>query len=295
MELRTLEYFLTVVREGNISGAAKALHLTQPTLSRQLSSLEAELGCMLYTRSNKGVVLTEEGITLARYAETITELAQKAGEEIKQPERSVSGPVHIAAGETRIMRTFARAMNAVRSRYPDVTFELYSGTSAELLDNLAKGFYDILLECEIRPHKYFNAFELPDRDVWGLVVRSDSRLARLPAIGAHDLVGEPIIMSRQAHKVGALDEWLGPARDKLQIASVYNLPLNSKFLVQEGVGSMLTYEGLIDGNDENGLVFVPLAPRLTSSQGILWRKGPLTRQAQAFLDALREQCASSEG
>lgn len=295
MELRTLEYFLAVVREGNISGAAKALHLTQPTLSRQLSSLETELGCTLFSRSNKGTVLTEQGITLARYAESIVDLAEKAGEEIKMPERSVAGPVHIAAGETRIMRTFARAMNAVRSRYPDVTFELYSGTSAELLDNLAKGFYDVLLECEVRPHKYFDMLELPDRDVWGLVVRRDSRLAGLPAVGAHDLVGEPIIMSRQAYKVGALDGWLGSVRDKLRIVSVYNLPLNSKFLVQEGVGSMFTYEGLVDGNDENGLVFVPLAPRLTSSQGVLWRKGPLTRQAQAFLNALREECGASAG
>ncbi|MBR2836260.1 MAG: LysR family transcriptional regulator [Coriobacteriales bacterium] len=290
MELRTLEYFLAVVREGNISGAAQALHMTQPTLSRQLSALESELGCMLYQRSNKGIVLTEHGITLARYAESIVQLAEKANEEIRLPEHSVAGPVHIAAGETRIMRSLARAMQSVRDRYPKVTFELYSGTSAELMDNLAKGFYDMLLECEVRSHKYFEVLELPERDVWGMLVRKDSHLAKLPVIHAQDLIGEQVIMSRQAYRVGALDEWLGDVREQLKIVSFYNLPLNSKFLVQEGVGSSFTYEGLFDGNAENNLVFIPLAPRLTSNQGILWRKGPLSRQAQVFLDTVRKEC-----
>ena len=175
MELRTLRYFLAVVQEGNITNAAKRLHVTQPTLSRQLADLEKELGRQLYTRGHDGIVPTEHGIMLASYAESILDLAEKAEADISFPAKTVSGSVHIATGETKAMRYLTRAMISVRQKFPGIDFQLYSGTTADLMDGLVRGQYDFLLECDLQTHVNLNLLELPDPDAWGLVAKRDDR------------------------------------------------------------------------------------------------------------------------
>ena len=293
MELRTLKYFLAVIEEGNISNAAKALHLTQPTLSRQLASLEDELGRQLYSRTHKGIQLTEAGIILQRHAESIVALAEKAEEDMKMPGDSVSGPVHIGAGETKLMGLLGQAMKRVREEHPGVTFEIYCGASADLKDDLVRGFCDILLECELQAHAKFNVMRLPVTDRWGVLTRADSDLAKKKGITREDLLGRPIISSRQGKKA-ILNQWLGEVADKLDIVAVYNLPLNGKYLVQQGLGDMLTYEELFTPSKENGLAFVPLEPELRSIQGIVWRKTLPTKQTQVFIDTLKEICRDYE-
>ena len=288
MELRTLKYFLAVVQEGNISNAAKALHVTQPTLSRQLAALEDEMGRELYTRTHKGIQLTEAGIILQRHAESIVALAEKAEEDMKLPGDSVSGAVHIGAGETYLMGVLAEAMVKVREEHPGVTFEIYSGTSADLKDDLIRGFCDIMLECELQAHAKFNVMRLPWTDRWGLLTRKDSDLAKKKAVSREDLVGRAVISSRQGTRSGILGQWLGDVADTLNVAAVYNLPLNGKFLVQQGVGDMLVYEKLIDPNKENELAWIPLEPELRSIQGLVWRKTLPTKQTQVFLDTIKE-------
>lgn len=294
MEIRTLKYFLAVVAEGNISNAAKTLHVTQPTLSRQLASLEDEFGRQLYTRTHSGIQLTEAGIILQRHAESIVALANKAEEDMKMPGDSVSGPVHIGAGETYLMGLLAQAMIQVRKEHPNVTFEIYSGTSADLKDDLLRGFCDILLECELQAHAKFNVMRLPCTDRWGVLTRTDSDLAKKDGISRKDVVGRPMVTSRQGTKSGVLGQWLGDAADKVEVVATYSLPLNGKFLVQQGVGDMFIYESLIDGNEENGLTWIPLDPELHSIQGIVWRKTLPTKQTQVFIDTLKEVCRSEQ-
>lgn len=294
MELRTLRYFTTVVREGSITAAAKSLHVTQPTLSRQLAALEDKLGHTLYQRNRKGIELTEQGVILRRYAESILALADKAEEEIALPTHSIAGKVHIAAGETQAMELIAEAMKRTSASYPGITFEIYSGTSADLMDNFVRGFYDFFLECEMRSHVDMHTMHLPHKDTWGLIVRRDSPLASLEAVSPNDLIGQPLISSRQGVKVGVLGQWLGDLADEMDVRATYNLPLNSKFLVRAGLGSAFTYRGLFEANEMSDLAFVPLSPTLESTQGIVWRKTLPTRQAQAFLDALKEVCAETE-
>lgn len=250
MEIRVLKYFLAVAREGSFSHAAKALHVTQPTLSRQLSALEDELGRRLFSRGKTGVVLTEQGVMLRRYAESIVGLAEKAEEEISIPAKSVSGSVHIAAGETRAMETLAHAMNLTLAEYPDITFRLYSGTSSDLMDGLVKGQYDLMLECELQPHVDMNVMKLPTRDAWGVVMRADSPLARLDAIGPSDLENIPLITSRQGMKAAGLREWAGASLSRYRAVAEYGLGLNAKFLVRQGMGYAIVYEGLIEGDTD---------------------------------------------
>lgn len=291
MELRTLKYYLAVIEEGNISNAAKALHLTQPTLSRQLAALEDEFGRQLYTRTHKGIQLTDAGIILQRHAESIVALAEKAEEDMKLPGNSVAGPVHIGAGETYIMRLLTDAMIEVRKEHPQVTFEVYSGTTADLKDGLIRGFYDILLECELQAHAKFNVMRLPLTDRWGVITRKDSKLGKKKSIKREDLVGRPLITSRQGTRAGVLADWFGKLVEETEVVATYNLPLNGKFLVQQGLGDMLIYEHLIDGCDDNELVWLPLEPEIHSVQGLVWRKTLPTKQTQVFIDKIKELCA----
>ena len=174
-----------------------------------------------------------------------------------------------------------------------ITFEIYSGTSADLMDNFVRGFYDFLLECELRSHVDMHTLRLPHKDTWGLLVRRDNPLASLETVSPEDLIGQPLISSRQGVKVGVLGQWFGELADEMDVRAVYNLPLNSKFLVQAGLGSAFTYRGLFEANEMSDLAFVPLSPTLESTQGIVWRKTLPTRQAQAFLDVLKEVCAEA--
>ncbi len=288
MELRTLRYFLTVLQEGSITNASKRLHVTQPTLSRQLSELERELGRSLYTRSHSGVTPTEHGAMLAKYAESIVDLAEKAEGDVKLPSMTVSGSVHIGCGETRAMEQLADAMISTRGEYPEVDFKLYSGTTAELTDGLVRGQFDFLLECELQPHANMNVLPLSHKDRWGAIVRDDDPLAKLDAVEVEDIATRSLITSRQGTKTGKLREWLGDAADEVEVVAEYSLAMNAKFLVRKGVGVALAYEGLIADTDSD-LRFVPLDPALVSEHGLVWRKTLPSRQAQVFLDAVRRQ------
>ena len=291
MEIRTLKYFLTVAQEGNISNAAKRLHVTQPTLSRQLSALENELGRQLYTRGHSGIVPTEHGVMLAQYAENIIALAEKAEADISLPSKTVSGSVHIAAGETKAMGVLARAMANIRTVYPGIDFQLYSGTTAELMDGLVRGQYDFLLECDMQPHVNLNVLELPDNDVWGIVALNHDPIAKLDCVRPEDVIGRQLITSRQGAKVGPLHNWLGEYADEVDVVATYSLGMNAKWLIRNGFGIAFAYDELLvpeSGSGQSDLAFIPLEPRIESRHGLVWRKALPTRQAQVFLDAVRE-------
>lgn len=288
MELRTLRYLIAVAQEGNVSNAASALHMTQPTLSRQLSALEKEIGRPLFTRTYRGMELNDDGAKLLRYAESIIDLVDKAESDLSADNDSVKGSVYIGAGETTNMRYIGEAMQLALERFPEIDFHLFSGTSVDLMDGMARGTYDFLVECELRGHVDMNVLELPIRDRWGAIVRKDSKLSGLEKVQPEDLVGQPLLMSRQAMKTGMLDKWAGKIADELDVRIVYSLPLNAILLTRSGVGCLLTYEGLVETGDGAELAFIPFEPELTSRQGIIWRKGVMSKQAKAFLTALQE-------
>lgn len=292
MELRTLRYLAAVAQEGNVSNAAASLHMTQPTLSRQLSALEEEMGCPLFTRTHKGMELNEDGSKLLRYAESVLELVDKAQNDLSLNEDVVRGSVFIGAGETTNMHYIGKAMQLTLDRFPEVDFQLFSGTSVDLMDGMARGTYDFLVECELKGHVDMNVLELPVRDKWGVLTLRDTKLGALDHIRPKDLVGEPLLMARQAMKTGMLEKWAGATAKKLDVRVMYSLPLNASLLARAGVGSLLTYEGLFETGKDTSLVFVPLKPELASRQGIIWRKGSLSKQAKAFLDALQECIAT---
>ncbi|HIR01215.1 MAG TPA: LysR family transcriptional regulator [Candidatus Aveggerthella stercoripullorum] len=291
MELRTLRYFLALAHAGTISGAAKELHVTQPTLSRQLADLEKEFGTTLFERGSKRIRLTVEGVRLRDYATSIVALADKATADLAQPDRAVGGSVFIGCGESEVMRTVFRAAKRCRDEHPDVRFHLFSGTSIDLEDRFNDGLLDFLVEFEPLPHPDRLSLSLPESDRWGVLMRKDDPLAERVSVRPENVAGRTVIGSRQGMKSGKMREWAGELHDRLDVVLTYNLGLNAAIAVEEGMGVMFCYDRLIRLPEDGALCFRPIDPPVYSDSAVVWKKHRhLSNAAEAFLQCLREEC-----
>lgn len=211
MELRVLQYFLAVTREQSISGGAESLHLSQPTLSRQLKDLEDELGKQLFIRGNRKITLTEEGMILRKRAEEVIDLITKTKHEISITDDVIAGDVYIGAGETDAVRYLARAARELQKEYPDVHYHISSGDTTDVLESLDKGLIDFgLLFSTIDTSKY-EYLSFPVFDSYGILMRKDSPLAGKEKICPEDLWDKPLIFNRNTHDGDILTSWLKKA------------------------------------------------------------------------------------
>lgn len=289
MELRILRSFLAVVREQSICGAARALHITQPSLSRQIMELEEEVGGKLFERGNKKITLTEQGILLHKRAGQIMELVQKTQQEMASTGEDVSGVIYVGAGETQAFRVIATSLKDLMEQYPCIHFHLYSGNSEDVMERLDKGLLDFGLFIEPYDVTKYNCLRLPLADRWGVLMRKDSPLAALDAIRAEDLWSVPLISSRQALDGGQLSSWLKIAPEKLRIVGTYNLLFNASLMVESGAGYALCLEGIVNISERSKLCFRPLAPALISYVDVVWKKNQIfSRPSELLLAKLRE-------
>lgn len=290
MELRVLRYFLAVAREQSISRAAERMSLTQPTLSRQLMELEQELGVKLLERGrkNRSITLTEEGMLLRERAEEIVALADKTESEFLGQQQEPVGDVYVGAGETEAMRPLANAAKRIREKHPRVRFHLFSGNAEGVSERLEKGLLDFgVLVGEVDISQY-DSLSLGVSDVWGVLMRRDSPLARLASIRAQELLREPLILSRQSLDHNELSGWFGISMERLNIAATYNLIYNASLLVDAGLGYALTFDRLVGGADN--LCFRPLEPRLECRLNVVWKKyHRFSKAAELFLSELRSE------
>jgi DNA-binding transcriptional LysR family regulator len=276
MELRVLRYFLTVAREGSMTAAADFLHVTQPTLSRQLKDLEQELGKKLFIRSSHSIVITEEGMLLRKRAEEIVEMVDKLEAEFSSMEETISGDIYIGGGETDAMRQIARVVKDLQLRYPHIRYHLYSGNEDDVTERLDKGLLDFGLLIQPADLSKYNYIDIPAKDVWGVVMRKDSPLAIKDTIQAVDLLNVPIICSRQAIKQNysknEFADWFGEDFDKVNGVTTYNLAYNAAIMVDEGIGYAITLDKIVNTSSDSNLCFKPLEPRLESGLNIVWKK-----------------------
>ncbi|WP_455919429.1 LysR family transcriptional regulator [Priestia megaterium] len=297
MEVRVLRYFLTVAREGNITRAADFLHVTQPTLSRQLKDLEQELGKKLFIRSSHSIILTDEGILLRNRAEEIVNMMDKLEAEFSSMEETIGGDVYIGGGETESMKHIARVAKDVQVRYPNIRYHLYSGNEEDITERLDKGLLDFGILIQPADISKYNYLNMPAKDVWGVVMKKDSSLAVKESIQAADLVNVPLICSRQAMKQtfskNEFADWFGEDFHKLNIVTTYNLAYNAGIMVEEGVGYAITLDKIVNTSTTSNLCFRPLQPRLESGLNIVWKKHHvLSTAANAFLKELQKEFAS---
>jgi len=296
MEIRVLRYFLAVAREGNITKAADVLHVTQPTLSRQLKDLEQELGKKLFIRSSHSVILTDEGMLLRNRAEEIVNMVDKLEAEFSSMEETIGGDVYIGGGETEAMKHIARVAKDVQVRYSNIRYHLYSGNEEDITERLDKGLLDFGILIQPADISKYNYLNMPAKDVWGVVMKKDSSLAVKESIQAADLVNVPLICSRQAMKQtfskNEFADWFGEDFHKLNIVITYNLAYNAAIMVEEGVGYAITLDKIVNTSTTSNLCFRPLQPRLESGLNIVWKKHHvLSAAANVFLKELQEEFA----
>lgn len=295
MELRSLEYFLAVAREQNISAAAQSLHVSQPALSTQLKKMEEELGKQLLIRGTKGsrrVVLTEEGMILRKRAEEILSLMKRTEEEISCSDETIVGDVFIGTGETDVMRLFAGTAKKLQKKYPDIRYHISSGNAEQVMEQLDKGLIDFgLLFSSVDSEKY-EAIPVPVKDTWGVLMRRDSPLAEKESIIPEDLWDKPLIVSHQRGEDSYLGRWLKRETSELNIVATYNLVLNASILVDEGLGYALCFDKLINTEGSN-LCFRTFSPALEAHGFIIWKKYQVfSKAAGTFLSCLREMIDS---
>ena len=289
MELRVLKYFLAVARTENISAAAEILHVTQPTLSRQLMDLEDELGKTLFVRAHKKIALTEDGLLLKKRAEEIVELVSRTESELKNDDKEISGDVYIGSGETEGIRFIAKAAKQVRSSGYDVRFHIYSGHDTSVSQRIDKGLLDFGVFLEGAYVEKYDSIRIPYTDTWGVLMRKDSPLAEKEYIEPEDLWNLPLIVSLQADKNNELSGWLMRSREQLDIVATYNLLFNASIMVEEGLGYALCVDKIVRTDGGSILCFKPLRPARSASLDVVWKKHqPLSKPAELFLKCLKE-------
>lgn len=285
MELRVLKYFLMVAREENITKAAARLHITQPTLSRQLMQLEEELGVKLFHRSKHSISLTEDGLLLKRRAQEILSLVEKTKEEFIQNEESLAGEIAIGCGETQNMSYLSEKMYQFRKRYPLVSFQIYSANADDIKERMEQGILDIGLLMEPVDISKYDFIRMTKKERWGILTTKDLPIARQESISAEDLIPIPLLIPRRESVKHELSNWFGEIYEQIEIAARYNLILNVVDMVRHHVGVALCFDLGLCYDD---LKFIPLSPALNTGSVLVWKKSQMFSSATAkFIEFLR--------
>ncbi len=271
MEIRVLRYFLEIAREENMTRAAERLHISQPSLSRQMKELEAELGKKLFVRSNYCIRLTDEGMLLRKRAEDLLAMADKITNEFHTMDDIAGGDVFIGCAESYLIKYLARAVRRLNRRYPGIHYHITSGDTEQVTERLNRGLFDMAFIVEPPDLSKYNYLGVPEADTWGAIMRKDCPLAEKDSVTIHDLLPYPIFCSEQSAKAD-LPRWCGEKADQLNIMATFNLSNNGAVFVREGLGICLTFDRLIEITAGSDLCFRPIAPALHTHMYLIWKK-----------------------
>ncbi len=287
MEIRTLRYFLAVAREENMTRAAELLHVTQPTLSKALKSLEEELGKKLFTRHSFSIRLTDEGVLLRERAEDLVSMADRIEREFIALDDITGGDLYFGLAESYQIRYLAREIHRFREAYPGLRYHITSGDTEQVMEKLDKGLLDFVVLAETPEPGRYSSIVFPESDKWGLVMRSDDALAEKEAIRADDLIGLPLFCSAQSWE-NDIPRWAGEKMDALHLEGSFRLAYNASIFARERLGYLLTFDRLVDTSPASGLTFRPLTPCLETKLYLVWKKyQTFSPIAERFLAQLR--------
>ena len=289
MELRVLNYFLMVSQEENITKAAQLLHVTQPTLSRQLMQLEDELGVKLFERSNHSIVLTSDGLLLKRRAQEIVSLAEKTKRELTT-EKELSGEIEIGSGEFKSFSLLADVIAAFSAKHPGVRFHLNSGNADTIKERLENGGLDIGLLADPVDISRYEFTRLPQKETWGIIAHNDFAIAKRPFVTPKDLISLPLILPHRRMVREEIQNWFGDLYGDVNVFATYDLLYNAAIMAQKKMGIILTIE-LESRFDE--VKFVPFAPKMEFGSVLVWKKNQIQSAAmEAFIDFSKKYAKS---
>lgn len=282
MELRVLNYFLAIAREENFTKAAQQLHVTQPTLSRQIAQLEEELGVELFVRSNHNIILTEDGMILKRRAQELLSLADKTKRDFLHKEENLAGTISIGSGEFQSTRCLTDCIAAFRKKHPLVKYEFYSGNAGNIRDGIERGLLDIGLMSEPIDIRKYDFVSMPVKEQWGVLVRHDSPLAEKDVVMPQDLLGVPLITALGEFTESNIGKWFGEYTGQMNIVAKGNLLYNEAMLAESNIGVVI---GIRLNYRYDKLKFIPLSPALKSATALAWKKEQIFSAATtAFIE-----------
>lgn len=284
VETRLLHYFLTVARERNITNAAKVLHITQPTLSRQMTLLEEQLGVKLFVRDSRPLALTDEGFLLRRRAEEILELVEKTEAEVSAQEEQVEGSVSIGCGELASTKLLMEMVAGFSEQFPRVTFDVYTANADRIKHRMDNGLTDVGLLLEPVGMERYEFIRMPVRERWVAMMPSGVPLARRKYVTARDLDDIPVIMPSRQKVHDEVASWFGDDYEKLRLIGTSNLSTNAALMVQAGMGYALAVEGSMPFLEQSNIRMIPLYPELTATSVLAWKRGqPISTAVSRFL------------
>ena len=188
-------------------------------------------------------------------------------------------------------KTMLRVLSALQKEHPDIRFHISSGNSVYVMEQLDRGLIDFGILYDSQNLSKYDSVKIPDKDIWGVLMRRDSPLAQKDYIEPQDLWDKPLILSRQAAKGSLLADWMQKDFSKLTIAATYNLLFNGSLMVDEGVGYAVCLDKIINTSDTN-LCFHPLKPRIEAEAYLVWKKYQIfPKAAGIFLERLQKALA----
>lgn len=287
MELRILRYFFMVAKEQSFTRAAEQLHITQPTLSRQLAALEEELGIELFIRKGKNIMLTDEGMLLKRRALEILNLEERTLEELKRTEEVIEGTVTVGCGEFAAVETLAKICKKYKEKYPLVQIAIHTATADTIYEMMNKGLVDVALFMEPVDTEGLDYIRIMDSDHWVVGMRPDDLLAEKEFIEKQDLIGKPLILPERMGVQSELANWFGKDFSRLHISFTSNLGTNAGVMAANGLGYPVSIEGAAKYWREDILVQRRLFPEITASTVIAWRRNiPYSQAVNKFIEEI---------
>ena len=289
MELRTLHYFTVVAQELNITRAAEKLNMSQPPLSNQIKALEEELGVQLFIRGKRHLELTEEGGLLLRRAVQIQELADKTRQEIASLREGMTGVIYLSMVEGRAPFLAARWIAGFREEFPLVRYNLWNGSSDDVLDRLHKGLADLAVIAAPYDTEHLEGFPV-GREPWIAMLHPDHPLAQTvgDTIPLSSLVGEPLIVPSRKSRVDAIRRWFGEVGAEPHILCEMSNYMDAAALTSQGVGISI-FPQTVDVS--NGLVVskVVIQPSRQVEYILVWNRGqPPSGLTREFIHFVQE-------
>lgn len=289
MDSRLLKYFLAVATESNITKAAERIHITQPTLSRQLVQLEEEVGAQLLIRGKRNVTLTEAGILFKKRAEEIIELIEKTEKELKEQNLLINGEISIGAGEMKSTEIFPSIFKNFKERFQNVHYNFYTGNAEQIKEKIEQGLLDFGLLLEPTNIDNFEYIRLNIKEEWGVIMPPDDVLIEKPFITPKDLIGKSIILTKRKEVKSLIENWFDKYLEDVSIFATHNMTTNAAILVEQKLGYAFVLKGSIYFYDKNKIVYKPLYPQVVTNAVLVWKKHQIFSQSsKKFLEYIKE-------
>lgn len=288
-----MTYFLAVAREENITKAAEKLHITQPTLSRQLAQLEEEMGVTLFKRGTRKITLTYEGLLLRRRAEEILELVNKAEKEVSHQNEIIEGTISIGCGDLYAVQILAKIIQSFTALYPHVDFELYTASADHIKERIERGLSDVGLLLEPVDLSKYDFIRISQKEKWIALVPANSPLAEKKFLTPSDFIGVPLIFPYRLNMQSELANWFGDIYDQLHILIKSNLSSNAAVMVQQGLACALAVEGSLSLLNQDLVKCIELMPQMTATTALAWKRNqPFSLAVEKFIEFSKEYLRS---